>query len=65
MENSERIPRMLTIRQVAATGLLSETALRRLAAEDRLPALKVGNRLLVNFDLLVEQLNGLGASADA
>ena len=65
MENSGRIPRMLTIRQVAATGLLPETALRRLAAEDRLPALKVGNRLLVNFDLLVEQLNGLGASANA
>lgn len=56
---------MLTIRQVAATGLLPETALRRLAAEDRLPALKVGNRLLVNFDALVEQLNGLGASDDA
>lgn len=65
MENSGRIPRMLTIRQVAATGLLPETALRRLAAEDRLPALKVGNRLLVNFDALVEQLNGLGASDDA
>lgn len=65
MENSGRIPRMLTIRQVAATGLLPETALRRLAAEGRLPALKVGNRLLVNFDLLVEQLNGLGASANA
>ena len=55
----------MTIRQVAATGLLPETALRRLAAENRLPALKVGNRLLVNLDLLVEQLNGLGASADA
>lgn len=65
MENSVRIPRMLTIRQVAATGLLPETALRRLAAEDRLPALKVGNRLLVNLDLLIEQLNGLGGGADA
>lgn len=65
MENSGRIPRMLTIRQVAATGLLPETALRRLAAEGRLPALKVGNRLLINLDLLVEQLNGLGASGNA
>lgn len=65
MENSGRIPRMLTIRQVAATGLLPETALRRLAAENRLPALKVGNRMLINFDSLVEQLNGLGASDDA
>lgn len=65
MENSERIPRMLTIRQVAATGLLPETALRRLAAEDRLPALRVGNRLLVNLDLLIEQLNRLGANGNA
>ncbi len=65
MENGGRIPRMLTIRQVAATGLLPETALRRLAAEDRLPALKVGNRLLINLDLLIEQLNGLGGGADA
>ncbi len=65
MANTERLPKMMTIRQVAATGLLPETALRRLAAEDRLPALKVGNRMLINFDLLVEQLNGLGASADA
>ena len=56
---------MLTIRQVAATGLLPETALRRLAAEDRLPALKVGNRMLINFDLLVEQLNALRGGADA
>lgn len=65
MENSERIPRMLTIRETAKTGILPETALRRLAAENRLPALKVGNRLLINLDLLVEQLNGLGANADA
>ena len=56
---------MMTIRETARTGILPETALRRLAAENRLPALKVGNRLLVNFDLLVEQLNALGGDADA
>lgn len=65
MTNTERLPKMMTIRQVAATGLLPETALRRLAAENRLPALKVGNRLLINLDLLIEQLNGLGGGADA
>ncbi len=65
MTNTERLPKMMTIRQVAATGLLPETALRRLAAENRLPALKVGNRRLVNLDLLVEQLNALGGGADA
>lgn len=65
MTTNERIPQMLTIRETAKTGILPETALRRLAAEDRLPALKVGNRLLVNLDLLIEQLNGLGGGADA
>lgn len=65
MTSNERFPRMMTIRQVASTGLLPETALRRLAAEGRLPALKVGNRLLINLDLLVEQLNALGGDADA
>lgn len=62
MTTNEKIPRMMTIRETAKTGILPETALRRLAAENRLPALKVGNRLLVNLDLLVEQLNGLGAT---
>ena len=59
---NEKIPRMLTIREVAKTGILPETALRRLAAEGRLPALKVGNRLLVNYDALIEQLNGLAVA---
>lgn len=62
MTTNGQIPKMLTIRETARTGILPETALRRLAAENRLPALKVGNRLLVNFDMLVEQLNGLGAT---
>lgn len=65
MTANERVPRMMTIRQVAATGLLPETALRRLAAENRLPALRVGNRLLVNYDALIARLNALGGDADA
>lgn len=62
MTTNEQIPKMLTIRQVAATGLLPETALRRLAAEGRLPCIYVGRKALVNFDALIEQLNGLGAT---
>lgn len=62
MTTNEQIPKMLTIRETARTGILPETALRRLAAENRLPALKVGNRLLINLDLLVEQLNGLAVT---
>lgn len=52
----------MTIRETAKTGILPETALRRLAAENRLPALKIGNRLLVNYDRLVQMLDELGVA---
>ena len=50
-------PHMMTIRQVAATGLLPENALRTLEKQGRLPSIKVGNVVYVNFDLLCEQFN--------
>lgn len=56
MEN-EKIPEFLTIRGVAATGLLPENALRTLAKESRLPCVYVGSRCLINFTRLVEVLN--------
>lgn len=62
MTTNEKIPRMMTIRETAKTGIFPETALRRLAAENRLPALKVGNRLLVNYDRLVQMLDELGVA---
>lgn len=52
-----RPPKMLTIKQVAATGVLSETALRTMAKEGRLPGILVGNRLYINFDRLCTMLN--------
>ena len=54
-------PHMMTIRQVAATGLLN--ALRTLEKQGRLPSIKVGNVVYVNFDLLCEQFNSLGIIA--
>lgn len=62
MTTNEKIPRMLTIRETARTGILPETALRRLAAENRLPALKVGNRVLINYDRLIQMLDELGVA---
>jgi hypothetical protein len=62
MTTNEQIPKMLTIRETARTGILPETALRRLAAEGRLPCIYVGRKALVNFDALVEQLNGLAVT---
>ena len=54
---SEQLPRFLTIRQAAATGVLSEYHLRLLEKQGKLPGIYSGNRFKVNFDILVEQLN--------
>ena len=58
-------PKMLTIRQVAGTGVLSEHALRLMQRQGRLPCLYVGNRCLVNYDKLLAQLDNLGYCTSA
>lgn len=52
-------PTMMTIREIARTGLLSEHALRLLLKEGKLPAIYVGNKALVNYDKLCEQASQL------
>lgn len=51
------VPKFLTIRQMAATGILSEHHLRLLEKQGKLPGIYSGNRFKVNVDLLVDQLN--------
>ena len=53
-------PTLMTIPQLAATGLLTEYAIRKLYKECRLPAFTVGKKVLINYDMLLEQLNNLG-----
>lgn len=55
-------PRMMTVREVASTGILSEHALRVLLKEGRLPAIYVGNKALINYDKLCEELNKLDSN---
>ncbi len=55
MQNEKN--RFLTIRQVAATGILSEHQLRLMAKRNELPGIYVGTWFKVNFPLLVEQLD--------
>lgn len=57
-------PRFLTIRQVAAEGILSEYRLRCMEKAGELPCIYAGVKCLINFDLLVEQLNHLGTSKE-
>lgn len=57
MENKKT--RMMTIRQVAKTGILPEHALRLLLKAGRLPAIFIGNKALINYDVLCEDLANL------
>ena len=54
-------PRMMTIRQIAATGLLPEHALRLMAKAGQIPCITVGEtrKILVNYDKLLTQLANL------
>lgn len=51
------VPRFMSIREVAKTGLLSEYTLRLMEKQKRLPCVYTGRKCLINFDRLVEQLN--------
>lgn len=53
-------PKMMTIRQTAATGILPESALRTLVKSGKIKAVYVGNRALINYQQLVDQLNSPG-----
>lgn len=51
-------PRMLTIRETAQAGPLTEHALRLLLKQEKLPGVFIGSKFLVNYDRFVAQLNG-------
>ena len=51
------LPRMRTIREVAKTGLLPEYCLRLMEKQGKLPCVYSGRKCLVNLDKLIEQLN--------
>lgn len=54
-------PRMMTIRAIAKTGLLSEHALRLMLKEGKLSAIYIGKKALINYDRLCEELQSLEA----
>lgn len=54
------VPKMMTIRQAAATGILPENALRTLNKQGRLPAVQVGSTTYINYTALCNMLNRLG-----
>jgi hypothetical protein len=55
-------PTMLSIRQIADTGILSEHAIRLLLKEGKLPAIYIGRKALINYEKLCELLSQLDGS---
>ena len=59
MDNNNETPKLMTIRKVAKTGILSEYTLRLLHKQGKLPCIELPRKTLVNYTLLVQQLQGL------
>ena len=52
-----------TIRETAKTGILSEFALRLLVKQNKIPYIKCGVKVLINYPLLLEHLNNQSLQA--
>ena len=50
-------PEMVTVRQAAMRGILPERTLRRLVAQKKIPVVRSGKTMYLNFTRLCEQLN--------
>lgn len=62
MNLNTTIPHMMTVREVAKTGVLPENAIRTMLKNKTIPAVYSGNKALINFDKLCDYLNSLSAS---
>lgn len=58
----QKQPTMMTIREIAGTGLMSEHALRIMLKAGKLPAIFIGKKALINYDKLCEELQALEAN---
>lgn len=57
--SQNNIPKMMTVKQVAATGVLPEHTIRVLLKQGKLPAVYSGTTAYINFDLMCEYLRNL------
>ena len=58
---TNNIPRMMTISQIAKTGLLPENAIRVMLKSGVIPAVYSGKKAFINYDNLCSYLHNLGA----
>ncbi|RRD36687.1 hypothetical protein EII31_03780 [Leucobacter sp. OH2974_COT-288] len=54
-------PLLLSPREVALTGVMSEHAIRKLIKQKKVPVVLIGNKQLVNYTELVKALNRMQA----
>ena len=50
---------MMTIRELARTGILTEHAIRLMVKQNKLPVLYIGKKALINYEKTVEMLQSL------
>ena len=62
MKEMQKQPTMMTIHEIAGTGLMSEHALRIMLKAGKLPAIFIGKKALINYDKLCEELQALEAN---
>ena len=53
-ETEIKVPRLMTIRETAKTGILPENRLRQMQHQGKLPGIYSGNKFFVNFEMLVQ-----------
>ena len=56
---TENKPKMMTIRQFAKTGLLTEHAIRMLVKQRKIPAVFIGSKALLDHDAVTEAIQKL------
>lgn len=61
MENT--MPKMMTVRQIAKTGLLPENTIRVMLRNGQIQAVYSGKKALINFDNLCDYLRTLTVTA--
>lgn len=59
MEETKKLPQMMTVRQIAKTGLLPENAIRVMLKNGQIKAVYSDRKALINFDNLCEYLKTL------
>lgn len=57
MNEEYNVPKMMTIREIARTGILPENAIRMFVKQNKIPHIKVNKKVLINFHILCNMLN--------